>query len=604
MIPRAAALAAAAGLALTLLPAVAENVAAADTVDEIHYSYGDTATSVVVNWRGTEKVIHYGSTDHYGSVAVASSSAITPVDRPGPFREVVLTGLAPDSTYHYRIGAGGADHVLRTAPLGSFRFVDVGDTASTLCKPWVGQVHTLIAELAPRFVTHGGDISEANVCGVPAVHAYYVDQQVWSTGAAFQPSWGNHEYGYPAAGAPAGTPRDSLANYKGRGRVTNPQTLAIDHAGLGVPPGCGGGSRNTCRGEDWGFFRAGGVQFISYPEIWQGALADWQTVAAVVMQRAQQDPSIDFIVTYGHRPAYSSQTANGWDPSIRAAVDALAARFSPRPDNPTGKYVVNLAHHVHALEVFRPINGLTHITNATGGQGQVSLATPDPNSLFRLRHPGVLAGDYDAAGHRLTLRWVCGPSYPPGPKDPCRYGDTVYTVAFAAGGAGGAGGPGGPPSIRQWVGNPGVETDLAGWAGRYGASPAVSVSRVTSDAHSGRAALRVRGRSGARGLSSGVKDDPPWVAPAAAGATFIASAWVRPSAVRQEIVLRVRELTAAGSVVTDSASRLRADATQWRQLVTPLTARGGDTRLSIAIYAKDLDAGEWFLVDDLSLTGG
>ena len=30
-----------------------------------------------------------------------------------------------------------------------------------------------------------------------AVHQYYVDQQVWSADAAFEPVWGNHEYGEP-----------------------------------------------------------------------------------------------------------------------------------------------------------------------------------------------------------------------------------------------------------------------------------------------------------------------------------------------------------------------------------------------------------------------
>jgi hypothetical protein len=296
----------------------------------------------------------------------------------------------------------------------------------------VAQVHTLIAQLGPRFVTHGGDISEANKCGVPAVHRYYDDQQVWSTGAAFQPSIGNHEYGRPTDEAPAGTPRDSLANYKGRGRITHPQTLSFNHPGEMTPPGCPGLLGNGCRGEDWGWFRAGGMLFISYPEIWDGALEEWRSAAADLMARAKDDPGIDFVVTYGHRPAYSSLDDNGWDPTVRAAMDALAARFSPHADNPGGKYVLNLGHHVHALEVFQPIGGLTHVTNATGGQGQVDLDTQDARSLLQFSHPGVLVGDYDAGRGRLELRWVCGPPYPPGEKDSCRYGDTVWKTSFTA----------------------------------------------------------------------------------------------------------------------------------------------------------------------------
>jgi hypothetical protein len=426
---RFAALALTAVLPGTLLPALA--IDQPDEVDEIHYSYGDTGDAVVVNWRGDERVILYGRTRDYGSKALATSSAITPVDRPGPFREVVLRGLAPDSTYYYRIGTDGDEYKLHTAPTGSFRFVDVGDTASTVCNPWMTGVHRLIARLDPQFVTHGGDISEANLCGVPAVHRYYVDQQAWSTEAAFQPSWGNHEYGRPKDESPAGTPRDSLANYKGRGRITHPQTIPLDDAKRIKAPGCPGSGGNGCRGEDWGWFRAGGVLFISYPEIWEGALEAWRRTAKALMADAQKNKSIDFVVTYGHRPAYSSLTGNGWDPTIRKAVDYLAGKFSPRSGNPGGKYVLNLAHHVHALEVFRPIDGLTHVTNATGGQGQVTLPSPVKDSVLQFSHPGVLAGDYDAAGHRLSLRWVCGPPYAK-EKDRCTDGDTIWKTTFTS----------------------------------------------------------------------------------------------------------------------------------------------------------------------------
>jgi hypothetical protein len=418
-----------AGLVLALSPP-GHATASADQVDEIHYSYGGSAGSVVVNWRGAASTISFGMTAGYGFKAVASSPSTRPTDSPGPFREVALTGLAPDTAYHYRIG-GGADHVLRTAPLGSFRWVDVGDTASTLCKPWVAQVHSLIAELTPRFVTHGGDISEANVCGMRGVHRYYDDQQVWSTSAAFQPVWGNHEYGYPDPDSPATTPRDSLANYKGRSFVTHGMGVSLDGRARVTPPGCpGAGTRNACPGEDWGWFRAGAVMFISYPEIWDGALGGWEPAAARLMARAQADPTITFIVTYGHRPAYSSLGSNGWDPTVRTALNKLAKKYSPRTGHPTGKYVLNLAHHVHGLEVFKPIHGLIHITNAGGGQGTVRLRHKAKGSLLRFPHLGVLAGDYDATSRRLSLRWVCGPAL--GTKATCGYGDTVWSMTFTA----------------------------------------------------------------------------------------------------------------------------------------------------------------------------
>jgi hypothetical protein len=328
------------------------------------------------------------------------------------------------------------------------------------------------------------------------------------------------------------------------------------------------------------------------------------------MAGAQSDPSVDFVVTYGHRPAYSSQANNGWSTAVRTAIDALAARYSPRADDPGGKYVLNLGHHVHALEVFRPVNGLTHVTNATGGQGQVNLPSPDPNSVLRVRHPGVLAGDYDPAARTLRMRWICGPAYPPGPKDPCEYGATVYQTTFTAAGGGTGPTPTTPPTptsppLREWVGNPGVERDLTGWTGRYGSSPYVTVARSTTDgAHGGTAAIRVRADAGANNLTSGFNDNPRWVSGAAVGTGFTASVWVRPGFTGQVIDLRLREWTPDWTLVTDRVATLTAASTGWQRLTVQLTTARPGSNLAFAVYARDLDAGEWFLADDASLTSG
>jgi hypothetical protein len=188
------------------------------------------------------------------------------------------------------------------------------------------------------------------------------------------------------------------------------------------------------------------------------------------MAYGQADPAVDFIVTYGHRPAYSSLGANGWDPTVRAALGKLAKEYSPHRGNRTGKYVLNLAHHVHGLEVFKPVHGLLHVTNAGGGQGTVELRNPAKGSLLRFAHLGVLAGDYDAAARRLSLRWICGPrldsretgsretgsretgsretgSREMGSKETCGYGDTVWSTTFTA--ANGRAGPGQRPARRR-----------------------------------------------------------------------------------------------------------------------------------------------------------
>ncbi|MBV9290817.1 MAG: metallophosphoesterase family protein, partial [Frankiales bacterium] len=412
---------------------VGPSARAADTVDEIHYSYGETPDSVVFDWHGGETTLSYGLDSTYGSQAVAAPSAVTPVDTTGPFMEVKLTGLQPGTTYHYQIGVSGLDHTFTTTPTGNFTWVDVGDTGSTLCSPWLAQTQSLIAAQSPAFVTHGGDISYENECGPGAVHQYYNDQQVWSAGSAFQPVWGNHEYGSPNAESRPGAVRDSMLNYKGRSYVTNAQTVPNDTVKQLSAPGCAwetSATANTCLGEDWGWFVAGHVMFISMPEPWSGAIADWRAKAASLMSTAQADPTIDFVVTYGHRPGYSSVSASV-SADVRTALTALAQSYSPSAGNPTGKYVLNVAHHVHGDEVFAPINGLVNITDGGGGQSQVTYdATPDPNSVFRTVHPSILRGLYDATAHTLQVDILCGPVYTPSPKQPCTYGSVLTTMTF------------------------------------------------------------------------------------------------------------------------------------------------------------------------------
>src|SRR5262249_50102963 len=153
------------------------------------------------------------------------------------------------------------------------------------------------------------------------------DVMVWSQEAAYIPAWGNAEWDGTGScssassipcdldsDCPSGTcsgPGDDLRNYKGRFRFPNA------HASPGSP-GLG------CCGEDWFWFDYGNVRFIAYPEPWAGALADWLPKAAAIMDAAQADPSIEFIVTFGHRPAYSTGHHPG-SPALKSDLDALGA---------------------------------------------------------------------------------------------------------------------------------------------------------------------------------------------------------------------------------------------------------------------------------------
>jgi hypothetical protein len=693
---------------------------AADTVNEIHYSFGNTPDSVVFDWHGAETAIYYGFDDQYGNQATASPSAVTPVDSSGPFEEVQLAGLTPGLTYHYKIGATGLDHTFTTVPTDSFTWVDTGDTTTTLCASYMAQTHSLIAAQHPNFVTHGGDISYANECGTPAVHQFYLDEQAWSTSAAFQPAWGNHEYGSPQPDSVPGAIRDTMENYKGRSFITNAQSDPSDTATQTQHPGCGWATNskvNTCQGEDWGYFVAGHVLYISYPETEAGAQADWGKRADPIMAAAQANPNIDFIVSYGHRPAYTSLSSQ-IDTDIRTAVNNLAVKYSPTAAHPAGKYILNIAHHVHGEEVFKPINGLVNITDGGGGAGLVTYdKTPDPNSIFRLQHTGILSSTYDANAHTMKVSMLCGPVIPGSGKDTCTYGSVVFSQTFTSAtpptpvpgvttalsdgvssvqtgnnvtyhatasspttstGAGGvtltaaippnagivdAGGgtvgtgtvswnvgpltPGQsvsetltlqansgssltvsaqttttdtactnagstcsasdtdtvgavPPPFKQWVANPGVETDLSGWTGKYGPNAAVTVTRDTTTAHTGTASIKVAGLTGAKNLSSGFNDNPRWAQKTVANTVYSQSAWVDPTFVGQQIMMKLREWK-GNTLVSDKTVTLKATKVGWQQLSQTLAAVNTNDQLSFAVYGN-MSAAQSFFADDFSLT--
>ena len=313
--------------------------APARAADEIHWTIIGQ-TSVTLDWRGCENTVRYGPTPAYGQVAAGLTPSPLPFSSAGPFWEARLTNLQENTLYHYSIG-NGPDHTLRTPPSrgasGFTAFVagDIGDSANF----WrMAELQTLIAAQAPDFVLMVGDLTYGNSQGQMAVDGHFNDVMKWSQEAAYMPAWGNHEWD--------DAPDDDLRNYKGRFDLPNPQTSP------GAPP-------EGCCGEDWYWFDYGNVRFIAFPEPYTPAtLDDWYSRALALMDQAQSDPAIAFIVTYGHRPAYSSGHHPG-KPSLKNYLDQLGATH--------GKYVLNLGGHSHNYERTYPQNGVVHITAGTGG---------------------------------------------------------------------------------------------------------------------------------------------------------------------------------------------------------------------------------------------
>ena len=341
-------------------------------VDEVHYTF-TSGTSVAVDWRGTSGDLQYGPTAAYGTTVSATAPAWTPISSPGPFWQVEIAGLQPGTTYHYSIG-GSPDYVFHTPPTGDFRFDAIGDVGDTSQFSHLADTFSAIAGDQPSFVLMVGDLTYANATNATqaVVDQHFNDVMAWSRSAAYIPAWGNHEWESPAV--------DDLRNYKGR--------LLMPHAAASP-----GSPAVSCCGDDWGWFDAGGVRFISYPEPYTSASwSDWRSHANTLMTQAQNDPTINYIVTYGHRPAYSTGYHPG-DTTLAGILDGLGATYS--------KFVLNINGHSHDYERFQPIDGVTHVTVGTPSSEEVPWSSTDPRTAFRAFHLGHLRVDVTAAGMRL-----------------------------------------------------------------------------------------------------------------------------------------------------------------------------------------------------------
>ncbi len=381
--------------------------------DGVHYTFTGP-TSVAFDWRGGTDEIRYGATADYGLSATASEPSPLSWASPGPYREVQLSGLAPDTTYHYSAG-GSTDHTFRTAPDGPFRFVAVGDIGESVTYPWIDEMMEQIATEHPAFVLALGDLTYANKNCPEAVDQHFNDVQAWSLEAAYMPVWGNHEYARATRTSQPCAVDDDFANYKGRFALPNAQGLASNGPTTESAPGCAPpGGTNPCQGEDWYWFDAGPVRFVAGPEPFDGAVAQWHREVQPIMAEAEADPEISFVVTATHRPMYSS--AGRVTADYRTAIDALGDEFD--------KYVLNLNGHNHTNEVFEPQHGVAHVTAGAGGEGLDRLPAPIEGSVYQLEHTGYAVLDVNESSIGLDV--VCGPDIAaPFEPDECTTGETV-----------------------------------------------------------------------------------------------------------------------------------------------------------------------------------
>jgi hypothetical protein len=324
---------------------------------------------------------------YYGTVSgnlpnsvTALAASPTPLDSTGYYWEAKLTGLQTNTLYYYKIGSGGVQHTFRTPLLpgsaGNGGFVvaaysDLQGSASRHTDTYA--TNTFIAAAAPRFVLTVGDLTgwDENESALPLtfVHTRFYSMLAWSQDAAYMPIWGNHDWN--AKNAITGAM--NMDFIKGRVDFPNPQTY----------PG------SPSPGEDWYWFDYGNTRFICYPEPFNGDWDSWcnrTTIlgpARTLMDQAQADPNINFIVTYGHRPGYSSGTHAG-DDYVKSTLDGLADTHS--------KYVMNISGHTHTIERSIPsmTHGVVHLTDCTAASTMCGYDTPSLPSweAFRAKHWG------------------------------------------------------------------------------------------------------------------------------------------------------------------------------------------------------------------------
>jgi hypothetical protein len=354
--------------------AAARTTAAAGSASEVHYTFNGP-TAVTLDWRGTPTSVRVRLGRRWRLFASRVAKP-QPFSSAGPFREARIGGLRPGRSYRYVIGAGPVS-TFRTAPTGSFRFdveADVGDSRNF---PPVARVQRLIAADKPAFVIVAGDLTYGNDEGQNAVDQHFNDVMAWSRRAAYMPAWGNHEWDKDS---------DDLRNYKGRFAVPHA------HTSRGAPA-------QGCCGEDWGWFDAGPVRFISYPEPYTSATwSQWKDGVNALMSAAQRDSRIRFIVTFGHRPAYSTGYHHG-ESQLAGILDAFGDRYS--------KYVLNINGHSHNYERFVPIHHVVHLTASGGGADLEQLSANERRSAFRALHLAHVRVNVTRA--RLELQAVCGP---------------------------------------------------------------------------------------------------------------------------------------------------------------------------------------------------
>ena len=173
------------------------SVALADAVRPMPWLAGVTDSSVYVCLEATDTtpaVVDFGLTTAYGSQA--STESTQPTDLGYSVHNIKLTGLLPNTQYHYRVTQGASvsdDYTFWTAPQAgtSARWGFAADCRSN--PAWHNTMAGLIASQQPKMMVYGGDLCVSSIWANWGGEWFVANQNALNATTPFVNATGNHE---------------------------------------------------------------------------------------------------------------------------------------------------------------------------------------------------------------------------------------------------------------------------------------------------------------------------------------------------------------------------------------------------------------------------
>lgn len=323
--------------------------------------------SIVVSWWNPDatgdSAVDYGTTISYGSSATDATVVA--------YHHVSITGLTPNTTYHYRIrsndGTIGSDNTFTTADVNqtSFSFAVYGDprgvqppTDSTIYHTRHKQLCDWMATQNISFALETGDIvwagglTDGNCLGF--YKEYFKAEQNLSKTKPIMTTPGNHEL-QPNGLGDSGYPYFSIYNTS-----TYPNNGPV-------------GVNGRCYSFDYG-----NAHFISISSF-QVSMATEATWLDADLAAARANPNIKWIFVWMHEPLYTNSGHPGsaneltyWGPLFdKYNVDIVFAGHN---------HVYERYHSIKAGQVVPDGEGPTYVTNGIGG-AEFNTSTSDPKQV-------------------------------------------------------------------------------------------------------------------------------------------------------------------------------------------------------------------------------